>query len=56
MDLRRFFDAKQSAEGREEVDRTCRLVLDATAGDSAFPVNDPGNAVPAFEERPFLAA
>ena len=25
-------------------------------GDSAFPVNDPWNAVPAFEERPFLAS
>ena len=36
MDLRGFFDPDQSAEGREEVDRSCRLVLDATTGQNGL--------------------
>ena len=56
MDLRGFFDPDQTAEGREQVDGTSRLVLNATTGDFAFPIEDAGNAVPAFEERSFLAA
>ena len=55
MDLRGFLDADQSAEGGKEVDGSGSLVLDSAAGDSALPVKDAGNAVPAFELRSFFA-
>ena len=51
-----FLDTNQSAEGRKEVHDASRLVLDAAAGDPVFPIDDAGNAVPAFEERSLFAA
>ena len=51
-----FLNADQSAEGGQEVDGSSWLVLDAAARNSVFPVNDAGNAVPAFELRSFFAA
>ena len=56
MDLRGFLDSDQSAERGKEVDDTGRLLLNTSAGDSALPVKDAGDTVPAVELRSFLAA
>ena len=56
MDLFGFFNPDQSAERRKKVDDTGGLVLDTSARDSALPVKDAGDAVPAFELRSFLSA
>ena len=56
MDLFGFFNPDQSAERGKEVNDTGGLILDTSAKDSALPVEDAGNAVPAFEFRSFLAA
>ena len=56
MDLRGFLDADQSTERGKKVDDPGGLVFDTSARDSALPVKDAGDAVPAFELRSFLAA
>ena len=56
VDLRRFLDADQSTERGEKVDDTGGLVLDMSSGDSALPVKDAGDSMPAFVLRSFLAA
>ena len=56
VDLRGFLDADQSTERRKKVDDTGGLVLFSSSGDSALPVKDAGDAMPAFELRSFLAA
>jgi hypothetical protein len=56
VDLRGFLDADQSAERGKKVDDTGGLVLDSSSGDSALPVKDAGDSMPAFELRSFLAA
>ena len=56
VDLRGFLDADQSTERGKKVDDPGGLVLDTSARDSALPVKDAGDAVPAFELRSFLAA
>ena len=54
VDLHWFLDADQSAERGKKVDATGGLVLDTSARDSALPVEDAGDAVPAFELRSFM--
>ena len=56
VDLRRFLDADQSTERGEKIDDTGGLVFDMSSGDSALPVKDAGDTVPAFKLRSFLAA
>ena len=52
----RFVDADQPAQSWKKIDDPGRFFLDATAGDPVFPIEDAGNAVPAFEQRPFFVS
>ena len=52
--LRGFLDADQSTERGEKVDDTSGLAHNTSSGDSALPVKNAGDAMPAFELRSFL--
>ena len=51
-----FVDADQTTQSGEKVNDSSRFFLDATARDPVFPIKDAGNAVTAFEQRPFLVS
>ena len=50
-----FVDADQTTQSGEKVNDSSRFLLDSSARDPVFPVEDARDAMPAFEERSLLA-
>ena len=50
-----FVDTDQTTQSGEKINDSSRFLLDASARDPVFPVEDARDAMPAFEERPLLA-
>ena len=49
-----FVDSDQTTQSGEKINDSSRLLLDSSAGDPIFPVEDAGDAMSAFEQRTFL--
>ena len=50
-----FVDADQTTQSGEKVNDSSRFLLDSSARNPVFPIEDTGDAMPAFEKRTFLS-